>query len=336
MSLTLLITIFISIGVLAVVSITIGILNWISLSSSSSTLNKLQNDIEKKYQEADAQRKGTSVQTEYKRHESKVITPEHFNEMKQRGSEQPVKNQNIEIVRNVRGGFASPETTHLTHESIAIHKASTEMNPQPAVQPKPPLQQSPVMPQKPPAVPPSQPPQQPPATHPEPVNPGIPPQQPKPSQPAFPQQAPQQPNQPKVFINKNLIQPESAEKKEPEAGIPRDKDNVMEIVDETPGETRRDEGTGPISLPLYSQASQDADFTALWESLKKVLEATPEPKIAIDFKNVLFLYENEIEYLRKISKTITLRKGSLSFIFCSPELSAILANDEELKNHIKE
>jgi hypothetical protein len=109
-------------------------------------------------------------------------------------------------------------------------------------------------------------------------------------------------------------------------------DEVLDIVTEPPHAAHQaPDPKNSLTISLFSKASQDADFTALWVVLKQFLETVPSPRITIDFKNILFLYENEIEYLKKIHKTISVRKGALKLSSCSPELTAILSNDPILQ-----
>ncbi len=123
MSLTLLIIIFTVIGILAIVSITVGILNWINLASSSSAVTKLQGEIEKKFQETDSQKKNSGPSPGFQSPESKVITAEDFNEMQHQSQLSPQGgNNNIEIVRNVRGDFNSSNQGNLTQETIPMKK----------------------------------------------------------------------------------------------------------------------------------------------------------------------------------------------------------------------
>jgi len=68
--------------------------------------------------------------------------------------------------------------------------------------------------------------------------------------------------------------------------------------------------------------------------LIQTLETSPNAHIQIDFKNILFLYDKEMEYLLKIYRTIELKKGKLSFIHCGPELILILNNEPQLKHLI--
>lgn len=121
--------------------------------------------------------------------------------------------------------------------------------------------------------------------------------------------------------------------------IPSYTDNngdVLDVVDEqqTAAASEQMEQQN-ITIPLYSQSGKDADFRTLWRTLIQAIEETEGLHVNIDFTNIMFLYEKEIEYLRKIKQTVELQNGILSFINCSKELEPILNNDPTLCTLIK-
>lgn len=84
-------------------------------------------------------------------------------------------------------------------------------------------------------------------------------------------------------------------------------------------------GTGhTILIPLFSKARKDADFLNAWRILAEKLPAISNPRVILDFSNVLFLYQKELEYLRRMKETVEHAGGSMSFANCQQELIYIL------------
>lgn len=84
------------------------------------------------------------------------------------------------------------------------------------------------------------------------------------------------------------------------------------------------------TLPLYSDAARDADFTRLCKMLSSIASTSKRPDIKIDFAGIQFIYDKELEYLQKIYHIVNNQGGSLSFINCSPELSGFLSSSPVL------
>ncbi len=282
MSYNYLIIIFIGIGVLAAVSIFFGIVNWINLASTSSAINRLQSDIEKKYQEHDSQKKNSPAPVGYtapvSAHSNQPMMQAQTPQSQPVATQEP-KQERIEVVRNVRGGYTVTEIPNLTQENIPMQQDTVPESRE--TEETTSAQQQPVSSQATPNI-----------TH-------------------------------------TTVQPSTP--------IPdNSREEVLEVVGEskTNAPVQQPTSDTSITIPLYSQANQDADFNTLWNKLKQTLTTSPHLQINIDFKDVLFLYDKEIEYLQKIHKTVEIHQGKLSFIHCSLELAAILGNDPQLKNLI--
>ncbi|NLG18676.1 MAG: hypothetical protein GX556_15200 [Fibrobacter sp.] len=84
------------------------------------------------------------------------------------------------------------------------------------------------------------------------------------------------------------------------------------------------------TLPLYSDAARDADFTRLCKMLSGIVSTSKKPDIKIDFAGIQFIYDKELEYLQNIYHIVNNQGGSLSFINCSPELSGFLSRNPVL------
>jgi len=91
----------------------------------------------------------------------------------------------------------------------------------------------------------------------------------------------------------------------------------------------------PLAIPLYSHAIKDADFKTLWSRITQALQNPVNLHIAIDFNQILYIYEKEMQYLRKIHEIIQMQHASISFINCGRELEAILGSDPVLAGLIE-
>ncbi|HLV33102.1 MAG TPA: hypothetical protein VKY57_16155 [Chitinispirillaceae bacterium] len=76
----------------------------------------------------------------------------------------------------------------------------------------------------------------------------------------------------------------------------------------------------PVTLPLFSELNKDADFKTLWSRLSDLLRSNKNVHIFIDFNNIHFLYEKELDFLEKICH-LTIAQGScLLFVNYDNEL----------------
>lgn len=85
-----------------------------------------------------------------------------------------------------------------------------------------------------------------------------------------------------------------------------------------------------ITLNLYSTITKDADFQKLGQDITEAMRTSDHLHINIDFKNIMYLYSEEIDYLRKIYDAVKQRQGTLVFINCCSELESILNQDSIL------
>jgi hypothetical protein len=91
----------------------------------------------------------------------------------------------------------------------------------------------------------------------------------------------------------------------------------------------------PAVLKLFSDSSKDADFRILWQNVNHILNDQQSPHITIDFNQIHFIYEKEMEYLEKMYYLIAGQGGSLSLINCDEELITLLNNNTLLRSIVK-
>jgi hypothetical protein len=82
----------------------------------------------------------------------------------------------------------------------------------------------------------------------------------------------------------------------------------------------------PIEIMLFSEMKKDTDFSAAWKKLTSYLAVANQPRVIINFKNVLFLYEKELMYLEKMLDVIRKSKGAVKFADYHQELHSILSS----------
>ncbi|NLW31249.1 MAG: hypothetical protein GXY77_07325 [Fibrobacter sp.] len=80
----------------------------------------------------------------------------------------------------------------------------------------------------------------------------------------------------------------------------------------------------PVTLPLFSELNKDADFKTLWSRLSDLLHSNKNTHIFIDFNNIHFLYEKELDYLEKLCHLTVAQGNCLSFINYDNELMNII------------
>jgi hypothetical protein len=80
----------------------------------------------------------------------------------------------------------------------------------------------------------------------------------------------------------------------------------------------------PVILPLFSEFNKDADFKTLWSRLSDLLRSNKNAHIFIDFNNIHFLYEKELDYLEKICHLTVAQGNRLSFANYDNELLNII------------
>jgi hypothetical protein len=111
---------------------------------------------------------------------------------------------------------------------------------------------------------------------------------------------------------------------------PDQQSDVLDVVDESAAAPR----SGAITLTLFSNAKKDTDFAAAWQRLAQVLPDHQNPRIDIDFSNVMFLYDRELQYLEKFRDVILRAGGTVAFVNCEAELMSILRKSPLLAAHV--
>jgi hypothetical protein len=210
---------FIGAGFLALLTIFLGISNWVLLSSLSAKISSLEDDIEKKTLELEAFKKERQATGDASAREGQSM------EGPDQGGYPQTPSQQIEIVRNVRGGG---------------------------------------------------------------------------------------------FENYDAQSPQ----------MPAQQSDVLDVVDEPPATAR----SNAMTLSLYSNAKKDTDFAAVWKRLSELLPGNPAPRVAIDFSNVMFLYDRELQYLEKFRDVVMQAGGTIAFVNCEAELAAILSTNPRLSS----
>jgi hypothetical protein len=115
-----------------------------------------------------------------------------------------------------------------------------------------------------------------------------------------------------------------------EAAAAEQQSDVLDVVDENAAASRSD----TITLPLFSNAKKDTDFATAWKHLVEILQSRPTSRIAIDFSNVMFLYDRELLYLEKFRDTILQSGGTVIFVNCETELKENVRKNPGLARYV--
>jgi len=111
----------------------------------------------------------------------------------------------------------------------------------------------------------------------------------------------------------------------------RQQGDVLDVIDDPSGGAK---ATDVIALALYSNAKKDTDFSAAWKRLAEILQNNTAPHIAVNFANVMFLYDRELQYLDKFRDVILQSGGKISFINCDRDLAATIRKKPGLSQYI--
>jgi hypothetical protein len=112
--------------------------------------------------------------------------------------------------------------------------------------------------------------------------------------------------------------------------------DVLDIVDYGSTEEGSNATTNNvINIKLYSEAKKDTDFSSAWKKIAEKLDIIQKPSVKLDFNGVMFLYEKEIHYLKKISAIVIEAGGTIDFTNCHSELIHVLSGIPELAEHLK-
>jgi hypothetical protein len=264
-----------------VVSISLGIINWIQFAGASSKISYLETEIEKKTKEFDALKKERQAtpqqslineQQKSEKYSAQSVRPDNYKK---------TENPPIEIVRNIGNGFknvaidAGGSYTELTADSYYPSPAKA------------------VLPDEADGV----------STKQYVV---------KPIEPFYEDK-----------INNFTLDPETP------ISDNQSSSDVLDIVDDRVADKNE------IFIELYSTAKKDTDFPDAWKKLSDNLSKVSNPRVVLDFDNVLFLYEKELHYLKKISDVVGNVGGCIEFVNCHIELQSIISGVPGLAGHIK-
>jgi hypothetical protein len=287
--------IYIAILIIFTLSLILTFIDWISLRSLSTKISNLELEIEKKAQEFD----------NFKKERASSQTQDIQNGKIENSSQAYSTNQNIEIVRNVRGNFESTEPTdfnpqeQITKDGLSesqtkeilsgIGYNETQQMPKKANYSKEPQEQSKLT----------------------------------------------EGNTP---FNQNINTPIYSDVSEFNnvEPVPQTESNDSDIMDVVGDNQAQDLIYEPIVFHLYSDTIKDADFAKLWNMTTDLLSNGSAPNLAIDFAGIDFIYEKELGYLEKILQIISHQKGSLVFYNCGDELASLIMKRPSLAPLIKQ
>jgi ABC-type antimicrobial peptide transport system permease subunit len=120
------------------------------------------------------------------------------------------------------------------------------------------------------------------------------------------------------------------------APAPAPESEVLDVVDKHEiGNDPHLTMNEPVEIMLFSDMNKDTDFAAAWKKLTAHLAVTNRPSIVINFKNVLFLYNKELNYLEKMLDTIMKANGTVTFLHYHKELHSILSSRPALAGFLK-
>ena len=111
---------------------------------------------------------------------------------------------------------------------------------------------------------------------------------------------------------------------------------VLDVVDKnSPPDSQFPFMNDSIEIVLFSETKKDTDFVSAWKELSSHLVVASQPQVVINLRNVMFLYEKELNYLEKIKDIVEKARGSVKFINCHDELLSILSKRPALARLLK-
>ncbi|MBD3346835.1 MAG: hypothetical protein GF401_17400 [Chitinivibrionales bacterium] len=318
------------VGLISLISVTVAFLNWIFIASTSTRISNVEKEVRKKSTEFDSLRKEVQqARKGFHTNEDINVAPAHAQVSGIHGDNHN-DSEDIQIVRNVRSAF-SPSEVVMKDEQVHPHDhPPSPVNPDPQIDTvMPPTSQAPTGHQFQAPSPDSHFIQEPSRAH-QPESPQA--EFPSPGDSSnhadFTGQADQAYNRPEMRgeMPSEMIEP------------PMEAENdVLDIVDEN-RQNEPDEGIPDrimITIPLFSTSKKDADFSRAWKILSEKLPHIENPVLKLDFENILFLYEKEINYLEQIVKTVQMHHGDAILSNCQQELKYILRNNPTLASCIE-
>ena len=287
--------VYVAILIIFTLSLVLTFIDWVSLRSLSTKISNLELEIEKKAQEFD----------NFKKERATSQTQDVQNGKIENSSQAYSTDQNIEIVRNVRGNFESTEPADFVpHEQVAKNDSSeSQINGRlPGI--------------------------------------GYNETQQMPEQIDYSKGLQDQSKLIEDFtpFNQNTnttLYPNSLEfnNVEPVSLTESNDSDIMDVVGDSQARQLIYE---PIVFRLYSDTTKDADFPKLWNMASDLLSNGSAPNLAIDFSGIDFIYEKELGYLEKILQIISHQKGSLVFYNCGDELASLIMKRPLLAPLIKQ
>jgi hypothetical protein len=284
--------VFGAVAALAALSIALAVADWFILHSLSNRLASIDQEVEKKNLEFDALRKerGNSAQQPYL-----------AGSLGGAADDPGEATSEIQVVRNVRDGYddasGSPPTGSHLEGTIVEMGAQSHYAPAP---------QAHIMPQQ--------------YAPPTPAH--------APVQAAFQQNpAPETPAvepygyQPQSYAP--APEPAMPAAQEPPAAAPADAGDVMDVVGEGGNEPAPPDDI--IRIAVYSDEKKDADFQKVSQILKTEFPLHQSPSVILDFSQVTFIYEKEVEYLTRLTTYASGRRMPLLFVNCDRELLAAIS-----------
>lgn len=346
MSTNLLFAIYIIVAVIGIIAIVLGIINWIMFSSTSASINEINDELEKKGREFDAlkgssqpnitttppiQENPTMVpEVNYTNGQEDIISPAAADTQIPLESVAPIENNEeaiqseeegtpqIDIVRNVRGEYEHPTTGVMKRETVIMKLNNNQEEELPEEEHENSIE--------------------------EPIKSEVEP--PKTTDIDVQMEQSHLESQiqyPEISGDTIIDNPKDAfedfslmREKESQSNKMVEADEVMDVISEPdePNKIGSDEVHG-ITVPLFSKAQNDADFKLMWQEVQKIINDAIVPvQINIDFSEIFFLYKEEMDYLKQIFHNVKEKNCTLGFVNCSPELVKIIWEDNELGNLI--
>lgn|GEM_PF-5791783 len=294
-----------ALAVFACVSVILGIVNLLQLSSSASKISYIEAEIDKKTREFDAIKKERMAEATERAQilENPSATgAEPMLEKHDDGSQ-------IEIVRSVRTQDSA--ILSLSRDTIDHY---TGMH----AQDLPPSSQSPVPHEAYQPFAPAQPQAGYPSLGPSPF--GTPPQ------PVIPSQSPPE--------QLSAANPYGSQQSEGDyAGTQfgdriasgGGQNDVLEVVNERGRlSISPEQQYTSVLIPLYSQTSRDADYHTAWQIMSETVQRVPHPYFLIDFNGIIQITKRELGYLEHFAHTAAQYGGYMALVNCQPQVAAVI------------
>lgn len=327
---------YVLMAIIGVIATVLGIINWIMYSTTSSAITELNDELEKKGREFDTIKSEISSNQHSQSESDNLPYPQENIQPPINDTNLPVtddtipeitapseaaqtaeESPQIDIVRNVRGEYEHPTSGVMKRETVMMKIKNSDNENEGTVETSLKDQIEPDTLKT--------------ANESKPPDPETQSVNDNTEEISFSDDTiidnPKNDNLPHLSLGRNTVEDDIP------ASTPSE---VLDIISEPedPNKIGNDEVHG-ITVPLFSKAQNDADFNSMWLEVQKIIDDAIIPvQINIDFTNIFFLYNEEMEYLRKVFKNVKLKNCTIGFINCSPELVKILWEDNDLGNLI--